>query len=765
MPNKTGLKLFTKTWPLRRNKKVEDEDRQRPLTATLDKPAILDIRFIDKIDMSTIRKEFLNITNLCRMPLVIRKKEIHRPLSLISPEMYNRTRRKRRKADSTNESNDDTENDVTKSAKTTNITSRYRSKSSSKLKALKSPKYSDANNNNQILRPSKKPILSTIKQRETTVAPPALASNPTKSPSASIKLMPPCKTCGRPDLPERFHSHPTTPLKSKKPQQDPAEVQKIIPVKSSVQKPIAIKYVSRTTASSRQKILPIKRPSVGSTGATSLPLPSPLSPTTVIGTTKINPGQGNLTDDNKKNLCESITETRERSAMKGSAGKRTLTCYICGREFGTASLHLHEPKCLEKWERENAALPLNMRRKAPVKPDSALSPRNFNQLAWEASQSTLVPCKNCGRTFYPDRLMVHQRSCRTPINTLNKKSSTTSSNMSVNTSSSSPESSSSSKSAKSNQPPAVECYICGKMFGTHSIKIHEKQCLKKWHVENESLPHDMRSPAPLKTAKKQSSVSSISSSTPEQPKTPKTPASSSKDERPTSGAKSPLFPCYLCGKLFTVNSIYIHEPQCLKMWKIENDKLPASKRRPVPMKPDIKFTRTVFSLAFFSRFLKLHDSLLGIISCSTKIMAAGIYAFAPTPFYFYMAAVVELLNGTSFIAMRAMISKLVLPEELGKINSLFGIGEAIVPLIYGPLYSRIYGRTIDVLPGCFYLVGGGLTVPAVFIFLWLYMEHKKDLKEESKQEAAHKIRLLQDITETKTNVKSEADKALMSIEK
>lgn len=138
---------------------------------------------------------------------------------------------------------------------------------------------------------------------------------------------------------------------------------------------------------------------------------------------------------------------------------------------------------------------------------------------------------------------------------------------------------------------------------------------------------------------------------------------------------------------------------------------------------------TMFSLTFFSKFLKLDDSILGIISCSSKILAAGVYAFAPSPTYFYLGALVELLNGTSFIAMRAMITKLVLPEELGKINSLFGVGEALVPLIYGPLYSRIYARTIDSFPGCFYLVGGGLTVPALFIFFWLFLEHKKDLQE------------------------------------
>ena len=35
-----------------------------------------------------------------------------------------------------------------------------------------------------------------------------------------------------------------------------------------------------------------------------------------------------------------------------------------------------------------------------------------NEAAWEASKAQLVPCPNCGRTFAPDRLTVHQRACK-----------------------------------------------------------------------------------------------------------------------------------------------------------------------------------------------------------------------------------------------------------------------------------------------------------------------------------------------------------------
>ena len=49
--------------------------------------------------------------------------------------------------------------------------------------------------------------------------------------------------------------------------------------------------------------------------------------------------------------------------------------------------------------------------------------------------------------------------------------------------------------------------------------------------------------------------------------------------------------------------------------------------------------------------------------------------------------------------------------------SVIGLVEAIVPVIYSPMYSEIYSNTYKIFPGAFYLVGGCMTVPAIFIFL------------------------------------------------
>jgi len=36
-----------------------------------------------------------------------------------------------------------------------------------------------------------------------------------------------------------------------------------------------------------------------------------------------------------------------------------------------------------------------------------------------------------------------------------------------------------------NVPPTVPCRICGRNFGTRSIKIHEPQCNKRWQVQSQ----------------------------------------------------------------------------------------------------------------------------------------------------------------------------------------------------------------------------------------------------------------------------------------
>jgi len=133
----------------------------------------------------------------------------------------------------------------------------------------------------------------------------------------------------------------------------------------------------------------------------------------------------------------------------------------------------------------------------------------LQEAQWEAAKANLVPCRNCQRRFAPDRIGVHERSCRGP-----KKPPPTTVRDNHNEKGQYPahfdsfdESSSPNDVRRSRngtnvkqqrEPKFVFCYICGRQFTDASLPIHEPQCLHKWVVQNNKLPPSERRPRPKK---------------------------------------------------------------------------------------------------------------------------------------------------------------------------------------------------------------------------------------------------------------------------
>jgi len=99
-----------------------------------------------------------------------------------------------------------------------------------------------------------------------------------------------------------------------------------------------------------------------------------------------------------------------------------VTCYICGRDFGTRSIGIHLPNCQKKWEAEQEKLPKKERRPLPSAPtdfDKVIKGEvkgkalaKFNQKAFdEHNETALESCPNCGRTFLPKALTSHKKAC------------------------------------------------------------------------------------------------------------------------------------------------------------------------------------------------------------------------------------------------------------------------------------------------------------------------------------------------------------------
>lgn len=281
---------------------------------------------------------------------------------------------------------------------------------------------------------------------------------------------------------------------------------------------------------------------------------------------------------NSAKVSQRTTSASNNVRQKIPRKPKTLICYICGREFGTTSLAIHEPQCLEKWKIENSKLPKSQRRPLPVKPainagesGSKDQHAEMNRLAYKSAMEQLLPCKNCGRTFLPDRLPVHLRSCKpSPASLAAKKTESAKTNRnSKSTSKISLEfnaangnssftnnklSISEDKDQKvMNNIPYVICYVCGKKYGSASIKIHEPQCLKKWELENAALPPQQRRKTPIKPVERSlpTTGKKISQSEWE-----------AANEQAWQSAQAQLIPCPNCGRTFLSDRLPVHLRSC-----------------------------------------------------------------------------------------------------------------------------------------------------------------------------------------------------------
>ena len=117
----------------------------------------------------------------------------------------------------------------------------------------------------------------------------------------------------------------------------------------------------------------------------------------------------------------------------------TVVCYICGREYGSASIGIHEPQCLKKFIAENMKLPIRERRPLPKKEQQisgviqGLSrddrelvqselPEKLRETlvqsffldSYSQFEQSLIPCNKCGRRFSQERHGIHAPNCKAP---------------------------------------------------------------------------------------------------------------------------------------------------------------------------------------------------------------------------------------------------------------------------------------------------------------------------------------------------------------
>jgi len=116
-------------------------------------------------------------------------------------------------------------------------------------------------------------------------------------------------------------------------------------------------------------------------------------------------------------------------------------------------------------------------------------------------------------------------------------------------------------------------------------------------------------------------------------------------------------------------------------------------------------------LPILSRALKVQDSIVVCIGLVVSTVAYSILAFSDSSWGgswpVFLSAGLQL-NSISTVGIRSILSKLVESQEVGKVFSVVGVGQAIIAFVSHSLMGLIYNRSLGVYPTLY-------LVPVIFL--------------------------------------------------
>nr|CAD7259523.1 unnamed protein product [Timema shepardi] len=93
-----------------------------------------------------------------------------------------------------------------------------------------------------------------------------------------------------------------------------------------------------------------------------------------------------------------------------------------------------------------------------------------------------------------------------------------------------------------------------------------------------------------------------------------------------------------------------------------------------------------------------------------------------------LGPLIEIFGGVTMIAMRSIVSKLVPTTDIGQLNSLFGVCDALTPILYSTVYNTVYANTQETLIGTIYIMSAVLMTPPAIIFMLIYKMENREKK-------------------------------------
>lgn len=140
-------------------------------------------------------------------------------------------------------------------------------------------------------------------------------------------------------------------------------------------------------------------------------------------------------------------------------------------------------------------------------------------------------------------------------------------------------------------------------------------------------------------------------------------------------------------------------------------------------------------LPLLSRVLHIRDSFIAAIGTILTIFAYFIIAVGQedwtgpkgdwNPGWIMFLSAAFQLNSVITVTIRSQSTKEVNKDEIGRIFSVVGLGQALVPLIANPMFGGIYKATLDYYEGAYLFTVDALLVFVFASSLYMFRDEKR----------------------------------------
>ena len=131
-------------------------------------------------------------------------------------------------------------------------------------------------------------------------------------------------------------------------------------------------------------------------------------------------------------------------------------------------------------------------------------------------------------------------------------------------------------------------------------------------------------------------------------------------------------------------------------------------------------------IPFLTNKLKIRDTTILILAFLTSVPSWMVEAFADDIRILYFNRLFCYpLWANLYTTMKSAISKLIEPNEVAKAFSLLAVIESGLSLVFRPLYGLFYRETVNIFPGLWILVSGGIFIIACSLTIFVHIGTRK----------------------------------------